>query len=117
MAKKKTEELKTLEKTATNAEGGFDLEITEKDIQNFPELGDNGVQKGDKIFIPDEYILGYDEPDQITNDFISQDEDSLLESYVKELLVSLEGVFIGGVASQKRDQLISYLYRENIGDI
>jgi hypothetical protein len=60
-------------------------------------------------------IQVFDEPNQITQDSVSQDEvtkvytDDVLLFYVKELLVSLEGVFIGGYASQKRDQLIEYL--------
>lgn len=69
---------------------------------------------------PDD-VQSFNEPDQITQDFISQDEltkvhtDDVLLFYVNELLVSLEGVFIGGAASQKRDQLISYLYNRNLG--
>jgi hypothetical protein len=62
-------------------------------------------------------IQSFDKPDQINNDFISQDEvktDDVLLFYVNELLVSLEGVFIGGKASQKKDQLISYLYSRDM---
>lgn len=80
------------------------LEVTEEDLNN-SELEDTN---------PDD-IKSFDEPDQINGDFVSQDEDNILEFYVRELLVSLEGLFIGGHASQKRDQLMSYLYKGNMG--
>jgi len=116
MAKKKIEELKILENPATNVDGGFNLEITENDIQNFPELGEEGILNGDKIFIsnedtfiPDENLEAFNQSNQINEDFISQDKEDPLLFYINELLVSLEGIFIGGHASQKRDQLIEYL--------
>jgi hypothetical protein len=77
MAKKKIEELKTLENPATNTDGGFALKITEKDLVNFPELEKEGVINGDEIFIPNESILesddnikSFNQPDKINNNFI-----------------------------------------------
>ena len=74
----------------------------------------------------------FTQPDTINQDFISEDNQgesinknkenndinpvitddlTLLKFYSEELLVSLEGIFIGGRAAQKRDQLFEFLQK------
>ena len=74
----------------------------------------------------------FTKPDIINQDFISEDNQgepvntnkgnndinpavtddlTLLKFYSEELLVSLEGIFIGGRAAQKRDQLFEFLQK------
>lgn len=88
---------------------------TKEDILVEKEEKDLGLTMDNLEDLSNYNVKSFNTLDQINNDFISQDEDNLLEYYVKELLISLEGIFIGGHASQKRDQLISYLYKENMG--
>jgi len=99
---KKEEELNILENPATNNEEGFQIEITEKDIQNFPELEEQGVQPGDTIVIPNEETFIPEEQTEF-------DPFTTLIYYSEELVNSLSGIFIGGAAAQKRDQLIEFL--------
>lgn len=102
LTQKKEEELNILENTATNHEEGFQVEITEKDIQNFPELEEQGVQPGDIIVVPNEETFIPEEQTEF-------DPYTTLIYYSEELVNSLSGIFIGGAAAQKRDQLIEFL--------
>lgn len=102
LQQKKEEELNILENPATNHEEGFQVEITEKDIQNFPELEEQGVQPGDTIVIPNEETFIPEEQTEF-------DPYTTLIYYSEELVNSLGGIFIGGAAAQKRDQLIEFL--------
>ena len=90
-------------------------EITKNDIENNPEIVDLGLQEGDVIIVNPNDIQVFDIPDQINSDFVSNDEQinplETLKYYSTELLVSLEGIFIGGHAAQKRDQLIEFLQK------
>lgn len=102
LAQKKEEELNILENPATNHEEGFQVEITEKDIQNSPELEEQDIQSGNKIIIPKEETFIPEEQTEF-------DPYTTLIYYSEELVNSLSGIFIGGAASQKRDQLIEFL--------
>ena len=102
LAQKKEEELNILENPATNHEEGFQVEITEKDIQNFPELKKQGVQPGDEVFVQNEETFIPEEQTEF-------DPYTTLIYYSEELVNSLSGIFIGGAAAQKRDQLIEFL--------
>ena len=102
LAQKKEEELNILENPATNHEEGFQVEITEKDIQNFPELKKQGVQPGDEVFVQNEETFIPEEQTEF-------DPYTTLIYYSEELVNSLSGIFIGGAAAQKRDQLMEFL--------
>jgi hypothetical protein len=103
MAKKKFETKPIIIETPLeeNNEGQLITKITESDIINNPELKELEMLPDDVIEVKPENIHTFEQPDQI-------DEDPLL-LYINEFLTSLEGIYIGGHASQKRDQLIEYL--------
>ena len=112
----KSKELNILENPATNISGGFEVLLTDKDIENFPELQDAGILGGDKIIISNEESFIVEEPINVNiknNDInpVVNDDLTLLRFYSEELLVSLEGIFIGGRAAQKRDQLFEFLQK------
>jgi len=112
----KSKELNILENPATNTDGGFEVLLTNKDIENFPKLQDAGILGGDKIIISNEESFIVEEPmnanskNQNTNPIITDDL-TLLKFYSEELLVSLGDIYIGGRAAQKRDQLFEFLQK------
>lgn len=74
----------------------------------------------------DEYPKTFDIPDQINTNFESNDshleilfskQDCLeqISYYSEELLVALEGIFIGGHAAQIKDQLFEVLHKYKNG--
>lgn len=110
----KSKELNILENPATNIFGGFEVLLTDKDIENFPELQDNGILGGDKIIVSNEESFYGEGIINIKNDDINllvTEDLTLLKFYSEELLISLEGIFIGGRAAQKRDQLFEFLQK------
>jgi hypothetical protein len=97
-----------------NNEGQLITEITKNDIENNPEIEGLGLQKGDIIEVDPNDVQTFNLIN-IDDELIPNSEalDSLetLKYYSTELLVSLEGIFIGGHAAQKRDQLIEFLQK------
>jgi hypothetical protein len=108
MAKKKLEEKPTIVETPLK-EGKLETIITKNDLENNPDLEELGLKEDDLIIVEPQDVVVFEQPDLFKKDFVSQDQEDMLLPYINEFLTSLEGIFIGGHAAQKRDQLIEYL--------